>query len=87
MPAIYLREDDVRELLDVETAVDPLRTRVLRRRSSADGRDPVAVEDHVPVRVLGTGGIDGGDRTAFEHHGHGVAILAAASRTASRIFS
>jgi hypothetical protein len=57
-------------------AVDP-RT-VERRLAGTDGRDPVALDDDVPVPV--DGAADGGDRAALDDH-------EAASRTASRIFS
>jgi hypothetical protein len=57
----------------------------LRRRALADRDDAIALDDEVTVAVLGAGGVDGGDRAAFDDRPH--ASLPAASRTASRIFS
>ena len=59
---------------------------VIGRGTGPDRRDPVAVDDDVPGRVLGAGGVDGADRDRVDDEGH-PRPRSAASRTASRIFS
>jgi hypothetical protein len=54
--------------------------------TGSDRRDPVAVDDHVPGRVLGARRVDGADRDRVDDEGH-PRPRSAASRTASRIFS
>jgi hypothetical protein len=68
------------------SAVDARDVAVLRgRRPLADRDDAVAVDDEVPVGVLGAGRVDGRDRASLNDGPH--PSLPAASRTASRIFS
>jgi hypothetical protein len=66
--------------------VDALDGAVVRGRGPlADRHDAVALDDEVAVAMLGSGGVDRGNRAALDDGPH--ASLTAASRTASRIFS
>ena len=70
-------------LYPVWAHVDADRVAVARGCATlADRRDAVALDDDVPVAVLGAGGVDRRDRAVLDDDRHD-----AARRTASRIFS